>query len=164
MTVVLERCIYDEGPQIEIIDELINRITHQHASHRDSHPNVLKASLGKVFADAVIGLGAFFKDGAFREEGEWRLVTNVKSYRDTSFRFRTGKSMLIPYYSLKVGNGSWRDKIASVTIGPCPHPEISQMAVSGLLVSQYVTTEVWLTSPTPTHPPVNISKIPYRSW
>jgi hypothetical protein len=161
----LGRCIYDHSAQIGIVDELIDQITHQYAIHSGVVDSAsLIPTLSEAFANAVIEFGAFFKDAAFLEEDEWRLVTNVKSYRDDNFGFRVGTSMPIPYYRLKVGNGSWRNNIGQVMIGPCPHPQLSEMAVKGLLVNQYVTTESWSTIPTPVHPPVNVSKIPYRSW
>jgi hypothetical protein len=158
------RCIYDEQAQIEIIDELIEQVSRRSVSYRGSEPGVVKSSLSKIFSEGLIEFGAFFKDAAFQEEDEWRLVTNVKDYHDPAFDFRTGKSTLIPYYRLKVGDGSWRNQIAQVTVGPCPHPQTSQMAVMGLLVSRWVITDVFATSVRPLHPPVNISKIPYRNW
>ena len=124
----------------------------------------IRTTLSNVFIRALIEFGAFFKNPAFVDEDEWRLVTNVKYYWEPAFRFRAGKSMLTPYYCLKVGDGSWRNKVAHVTVGPCPHPHAARMAVIGLLLSHHVTTEGWPMSPMPTHPPVDISKIPYRSW
>ena len=77
-------------------------------------------------------------------------------------------SVAIPYYRLDVKSGSWTDKIASITVGPCPHPETSRMAITGLLVKELVTTDAFRASLVPgivsTHPPVSVSKIPYRSW
>lgn len=160
----LGRCIYDEVTQIGIIDELIDQVIHRSAGYKNMHPDALKTSLGEVFAEGLIEFGAFFKDPAFIEEDEWRLVTNVKYCWDPAFCIRIGKSMPIPYYRLRVGDGSWRNKISQVMVGPCPHPQASQMAVTSLLLSHHVTTESWPTLPRPSHPPVDISKIPYRSW
>lgn len=160
----LGRCIYDNATQIGIIDELIDQVIHRSTSYKDMHPHALKTSLSNVFVKGLIEFGAFFKDPAFSEEDEWRLVTNVKYCWEPAFRTRVGKSMPIPYYCLKVGDGSWRNKIAQGMIGPCPHPQASQMAVTGLLLSHHVTTESWATIALPSHPPVDISKIPYRSW
>jgi Protein of unknown function (DUF2971) len=160
----LGRCIYEEEMQIGIVDELIGQIIRRSAGYQSMQPTALKNELSLVFTRALIKFGAFFKDAAFAEEEEWRLVSNVKYYWESAFRFRTGKSMLIPYYCLKVGDGTWRNKIAHVMVGPCPHPHAARMAVIGLLLNHHVTTEGWPTLPKPTHPPVDISTIPYRSW
>jgi hypothetical protein len=55
----LGRCIYEHSAQIGIIDELIDQITHQYASHSDVHPFVLKNTLSEAFASAVIEFRAF---------------------------------------------------------------------------------------------------------
>jgi hypothetical protein len=160
----LGRCIYDESIQIGIINELIEQTKRLYSGKQDMHPQALRTFVSDKFANALIECGAFFKHKAFFEEDEWRLVTGVKSYRDSAFDFRMGTSMTIPYYHLDVGGGSWRNKIADIMIGPCPHPQLSKKAVEGLLVSRHVTTEDLFQTPTPAHPPVNISEIPYRSW
>jgi hypothetical protein len=152
----LGRCIYDETTQITIIDELIDQIVLRSVMYKNAEPYDLELSSWQIFENSLIRLGAFFKDRSFAEEDEWRLVTNVKFYGNSAFCFRPGRSMLIPYYCLKMKDGSWKNQIAQVMVGPCPHPQSSQMAVRGLLVSYHATT-----GPVP---PVDISKIPYRSW
>jgi hypothetical protein len=99
-------CIYDEPTQIEIVDELIDQIINFIATHRNEyHPYALQITISSAIQHKLIQFGAFFKDAAFREEQEWRLATEVKFY--PAFRFRAGKSMLIPYFGLKVKNESW---------------------------------------------------------
>jgi hypothetical protein len=156
----LGRCIYDETTQITIIDELIEQTIVRSVSYKNADPYALELSSRKIFENSLIGFGAFFKDSSFAEEDEWRLVTNVKFYKDPVFRFRPGKSMFHPYYCLKVEDGSWRNKIVHVVVGPCPHPQSSERAVMGLFVSHGADP-----GPTIVIPPfVDISKIPYRSW
>ena len=62
--------------------------------------------LTDAFARALTQCGAFFKDIAFKEEDEWRLVTGVHLYDDEKFAFREGTSMPITYYRLGIYNGS----------------------------------------------------------
>ena len=157
-------CIYDEASQITIIDELIDQIIDRAAGNAGVNPHILETSLSAALAEAVIEFGAFFKDAGFWEEDEWRLVTDVKYYRDPAIGFRIGTSMPIPYYCLGVANKSWKNKIADIMVGPCPHPQISRDAVVGLLIHHFVNTDAWPTMATPAHPPVRISTIPYRSW
>lgn len=161
----LGRCIYDETDQVRIIDELIDQMTKEAANHLNNEfANLQPPPLGKAFETALIKYGAFFKDCSFKEEDEWQIVTELKYYYDTAFDFRTGKSMLIPYYRFDVQNGSWRNKIVDVVVGPCPYPESSKKATEALLLKNYVVVDGWVLGPPSEHPPVRLSKIPYRSW
>jgi hypothetical protein len=51
---------------------------------------------------------------------------------------------------------SWKNEIAAVTIGPCPYPEISKLAIDGLLLKHGIADGE---SPIST-----LSRIPYRNW
>ena len=121
----------------------------------------MRFDIGIAFEMALVECGAFFKDISFKDEQEWRLITVPKEYTDGGFRFREGRSTLTPYYALKIRSEpsaavrSWANRIAGVTVGPCPHPEGARAAVEGLLIKKVVGS-----SP----PPVTVSKIPYRSW
>ena len=160
----LGRCIYDELAQVKIVNELMDQVVYQAARHRASHAYTVNVTLASAFEKALIKLGAFFKDAAFSEEDEWRIVTDVKFYKEKSFGFRAGKSMLVPFYKLDVMAKSWKNKITDVMIGPCPHPDLSRDAIAGLFINQWVTTDGWASTVVSQHPEVRISKIPYRSW
>jgi hypothetical protein len=112
-------------------------------------------TIASAFERALLECGAFFKDAPFKEEQEWRLITAPRGFTEEAFRFREGKSMLTPYCALEIASGeSWANKIAGVTVGPCPHPKSARQAVEGLLIKVIGFP----------HPPVTASKIPYRSW
>jgi hypothetical protein len=155
-------CIYEPSDQAQIINELIDDMFQQKTSNKEM--TVLE--LGAAFERALISYGAFFKDLSFRDENEWRLVTQVKDYRDDKFCFRAGKSMLVPYYVLDIRRNSWSNKISDITVGPCPHTDIAKAAVEGLLISCGIRLECepHLTVWGHLRPPVIISTIPYRSW
>jgi hypothetical protein len=148
-------CLYARVFQERIINELIDEALIQievcwNNDVRNSH-----LPIGSAFERALLECGAFFKDTSFKEEQEWRLITAPKQYSDEVFRFREGGSMLIPYCTLEVrDDGSWANRIGSVMVGPCPHPKSARTAVEGLLMKVIGYP----------HPPVTVSKIPYRSW
>jgi hypothetical protein len=151
----LGRCIYEQELQEQIINELVERALMEAAICWDNSVENAHLIVGSAFERALLECGAFFKDVSFQEEREWRLITAPRGYNEPVFRFRDGKSMLTPYCALKIrSGGSWSNKIASVTVGPCPHPESARKAVEGLLIK-----EIGVPSP-----PVSVSKIPYRSW
>jgi hypothetical protein len=151
-------CIYNQGDRVKIINELIDGLLG--AGQGANVSNYDHLPVAAAFERALIECGAFFKDSAFFEEDEWRLVTPVVTYRDGLFRFRSGKSMLVPYYVLDVSEGSWRDKILEVVVGPAPHPEPSAVAVAGLLIKNGVTSDGLIRNQQAVRP----SHIPYRSW
>jgi hypothetical protein len=151
----LGRCIYEKSLQEQIINELIDEALRHAKICWDNSIENSQLTIGRAFERALLECGAFFKDASFNEEQEWRLITIPRGFTEKAFRFREGKSMLTPYCALKIASReSWANKIAGVTIGPCPHPKRAGQAVEGLLIKV-------IGSP---HPPVTISKIPYRSW
>ena len=153
----LGRCSYEQASQEQIINELIDEALAHAKICWDNSVSVDDSylTIGSAFERALVECGAFFKDAAFKDEQEWRLITAPRHFNEEAFRFREGKSMLTPYCKLKIRSGdSWANKIAGVTVGPCPHPKNARTAVEGLLMK--------VISDPP--PPVTLSKIPYRSW
>jgi hypothetical protein len=153
----LARCIYEQAAQEQIINELIDEALRNAKVCWDNNFSIddVHLAIGSAFERALIECGAFFKDISFKEEQEWRLITAPRHFNEEAFRFREGKSMLTPYCALKIrSGGSWENKIAGVTVGPCPHPKSARTAVAGLLMKVIGHPP----------PPVTVSKIPYRSW
>jgi hypothetical protein len=74
--------------------------------------------------------------------------------------------MPIPYYIIEISDGTWRNKISDITVGPCPHPDNAKAAVEGLLIHYSITQDFGeaLRIHGELRPPVRISRIPYRSW
>jgi hypothetical protein len=152
-----EKCVYDEADQSKIINELIDdTMNHKRVNNR-------KTLLRGAFGIELTRFATFFKNATFREENEWRLTVGPKHYTDKEFSFRPGKSMLIPYYALKIAGDSWKNKIDEVVVGPCPHPELSTTAVNGLLVRYSVNRDGNL-GELLGYPRVRSSSIPYRNW
>jgi len=154
------RCIYEKSDQVSILNELIDEMLSYKSKVRSEDCTVV---LSTIFGSSLIEYGAFFKDASFIEEDEWRLITDVRAYTDEKIGFRAGKSMLIPYYCLDIYNGSWRDKIDNVVVGPCPHPSIAKASVEGLLLRYSVINQVTQDG-VPHYPEVQASAIPYRNW
>jgi hypothetical protein len=157
------RCIYDKSDQSQIINE----ITEEMLGYKSQFKSTVDSrTLGTAFETALMECGAFFKDIAFKDEDEWRLATKAQFYIDEKFCFRQGESMPRPYYILDIFKGSWKNKIDTIVVGPCPHPENSKSAVEGLLQRYSVTRDFLplLTYGLNPAPQVQLSVIPYRSW
>jgi hypothetical protein len=94
-------------------------------------------------------LAPFVKNAAFREEEEWRLVIHNPNPR--SYKFRPGKSTIVPYIAAQV-NG-FRASLKKIWLGPTPNPEIACYALRDFLIKNEMadTTEY------------EYCNIPYRS-
>lgn len=141
------RCIYDKKTQTQIVDDGITEALKIEEDHRS------------IYFDGFLSrVGAFFKHSLFKEEREWRLVSQTTSIKHKDVGFRPGRSMINPYLSISLGSG--KDSVVNrVTVGPCPHPELSNGAVEMLLLHKgvHVKGKPWELD-------VRDSKIPYRNW
>ncbi len=122
-------CIYDQAIQRKIVEEAVAHCIMDEISLTAER----RWGFHGPLADILFRCGVFFKDGAFKDEKEWRLVSSTVSYSEEKLRFRPGNSMLIPYYALPI-KSSDRYAIEFVVVGPCPHMELSKSAVAALLI------------------------------
>jgi hypothetical protein len=89
----------------------------------------------------------------FEEEDEWRVVSqNPKSFTNDKFKFRSGRSMIIPYFDLPFEPSA----IVEIIIGPCQHPDLVRSAVYGMAL-KYELKNITQDSNN-----IKVSKIPYR--
>jgi Protein of unknown function (DUF2971) len=123
----LDKCIYDTATQRKIVTEAIEHCVQEELAgraHWGGHGPL---------ADILFRCGAFFKDKSFENENEWRLVSPKIDFRHDRLSFRAGRSMVTPYYKLPIKHGETLP-IQHVIIGPCPHMELAQSAVTALLM------------------------------
>jgi hypothetical protein len=79
---------------------------------------------------ALVIIRAFLKDRAFSEEQEWRIVSLGPPFGE---KFREFKGLLVPYIEIPEIPGPPRLPIASITIGPGPHPKQAHDALKRFL-------------------------------
>ncbi len=137
--VTLAPVVYNEQLQNQLIRELVERwreIFH-HAQPGDYVTQVRR--LGAfVFAQAFSFLAATFKNDAFSEEDEWRLIyrrqVQVKDEGDLKIDFRERKGMLASYAPIPLPGV--KDNVAPVrqiVLGPTQNPNLAGYAVTRLL-------------------------------
>lgn len=101
-------CIYDEGDQRDLMHDIVNHAINSYmiASVRTVESNeVFKTPPEKMFVLDILRYGPVFKNYAFEEEREWRLIiSDMAGFYETSFR--AGKSTLVPYAILDFDRGS----------------------------------------------------------
>ena len=115
------------------------------------------ASISQEFIKDFYKWGPLLKHPTFKEEKEWRLISDPADYQNPNIRFRPGNYTIIPYYaiSLEVFNDRKDNKIDlgffDVLIGPSPLKDLPWQGVMQLLYSR----NIHFTQITP-------SSIPYR--
>lgn len=137
----LQQCLYDERTQRNILNGALDAVTREGEFD-------FSASIYKSFCDLD---AARFKHPSFFEENEWRIVYRSSDMEDV-LKFRAGKSMLIPFVEIDIGE-MLPGALKKVVLGPSPHIEEAKTSVGSLLSQQGLTNAV-----------VVASGIPFRSW
>lgn len=139
------------------------------AANRQEH----EASFAEFRRSALLGWvinASTFKDPAFSDEKEWRVVilgpgTKLPKSRrrgaDSPVRFRSGPMGVTPYLQFPLGLSSPSSPLRRIVVGPNPHMEESVKAMEMILESQSMKLK------SEGHPEgieVAPSRIPYRNW
>jgi len=129
----LLRVLYDRQQQEDLVAGWGEAVASGHASASDPH-------FWRFFSEAIIS----FKDPAYAEEGEWRLVQFGRAWSARKMwlhpvQFRERKGQIVPYADLDLSpsTGAYAGKlpIAEIVHGPTQDPERSGKALR-LLVEQ----------------------------
>jgi hypothetical protein len=153
----LVKCVYDEDKQKQMISELIdeclavefNTVGTKIDPNRPRTIFVLRT--GGEFRTKLASIAPIIKHQSFREEDEWRLISE-KGLNVSTLSFRPGVSMLTPYFEFQLGNKS--DYVGSITVGPNPHPELAKEAVQMLLGKYGIAHDTRIYD----------TVIPFRNW
>jgi hypothetical protein len=118
-------CEYDQSVQRAMVQELIRSVNVLNAK---DNPSYGKSPFYEMdFRQAALFLASIIKYEPFESEQEWRLVSFPLKYRDA--KFRQGNYSLIPYWEFEFD----RKSIVEICIGPTEEPELSRIAVEGIL-------------------------------
>jgi hypothetical protein len=85
--------------------------------------------------DDLLRVAALLKDGAYRDEQEWRAVSHiVANYTAQAVEYREGESMLVPYTRFALPKAvDRRIDIDKVIVGPTPRSNASVASLSNFL-------------------------------
>jgi hypothetical protein len=162
----LIRCIYDPACQQRLIQDAIDGFL---ATNADKEPDywdrnrlhvdpdrprtfVALPHAGNDFATRLSLIAPQIKDKAFENEKEWRLVAATVSAHE--LHHRPGRSMLIPYYKIPIGDDDKLDSIREIVVGPTPHPKLSVASVRSLAIAAGLDNI----------PEIEPTSIPFRNW
>lgn len=165
----LSPCIYDPEDQQRLIQDAIDEFFATNANKEPDYwdrdrgyvdpdrPNtfVVLRHAGDDFATRLSLIAPLIKEKSFADEREWRLVAPTVSAHELDHR--PGRSMLIPYCNIPIGDDDKFDSIREIIVGPTPHPDLSAASVRSLAIAAGLDN------------PDNIletrtTSIPFRNW
>jgi hypothetical protein len=157
----LSPCLYEPGDQRLLVLDLVNQsIAKLRAQVKELHTSSVEASKEhyeawvRYFATNLFPNAApRLKHPDFREEVEWRLISNIIGPKNPQLGFRPGTTTITPYVDFKIGTKNGVPDIAGVIIGPTPHPELAERALRLLFQANRLH-----------HPFIEKSTIPFRTW
>lgn len=136
---VFGKCIYEDEQKKDIAKQFLEIAVAEYekivekVNRRDFDGD--KFLLCKRISSYLMRLAAFMKDPAFREEGEWRVVSSViEGSSSDRVKFRIGSQSFIPYMEFPLPtkyDGSVL--IAGIVQAPTPNPALAEMALRKLL-------------------------------
>lgn len=150
----IAKCLYERDEQETLMSELLNRMLITSSREKEE----IKTSSFHVYMDKfrsdILKVFALIKDPAFKEECEWRIISQYyPKYTVPEIKFREGASMLVPYIEIKIGNkGTSELLFEQIIIGPTQHNNLSMSALSSYLSNKKVCSAT------------ASSAIPYREW
>lgn len=153
----LAPCIYNYQAQEKIVAEIINfhieEFRRQLIEQPDTAVDTLRNDVSWQFVNRLARHAPILKHASFAEECEWRLISNPTQIDHPQMAYRSGRSMIVPYFRVRFYRANDPLDLGAVTVGPTPHPKQARTAVSNVLVKHGVTG--WTVKATST---------PYRNW
>lgn len=146
------KCGYGEGAQHS---NVVSALKRAFASYKASGRKDAEAAV-EALQNALAVYAPIVKHEAFVAEREWRLISPPLSvFRDEDgVEYREGSTTLIPYVAVKLPLNGPEDapgRLAGVSVGPGPNPDLALHSVLGLLATRGIYVGVSLT------------RAPYRS-
>lgn len=133
----------------EIVDNGVSRILNR-------VPTDASSFLGSMpFSDALYFAAPFLKHEGFSEEAEWRLVSRPISCVNPRFKHRPGRSRLVPYFELPLGDREAAGvvPIRHVIVGPTSNAHLAMDSVATLVGALGLNGCE-----------IRASSIPFRQW
>ena len=123
------RCIYDPAVQQPLVRQFLKWYLNQlrSAFAAQDETGSIQTITGEAL-DQLNQLATYFKDQAFMEEDEWRLILPYFEAR-TKVKYRGGRSLVTPYIELPITLPDGRVPLKQIGLGPAPHHRLDGAAV-----------------------------------
>ncbi|SEM84988.1 Protein of unknown function, partial [Syntrophus gentianae] len=141
----LTKCEYEPSEHSVIIEEHANNLIKSiDFDDPGNYENYIKA-LTSFWATAPK-----IKHNSFKEEAEWRLISQAIGVKDMTPRFRPGNSTIIPYNHFSMEPEL---PIREIIVGPNPNVDLAIHSTRIVMLAHNLR-QIKITE----------SKIPYRTW
>jgi hypothetical protein len=104
--------------------DIVRAATH---AAKSDHPD--RDRVAEQAEAAIMTLAPKLKSETFQEELEWRLISQIFTLNDGQFRFRSGRTTLIPYLDFVMAERDEPLTIGEIIIGPNREPDLTRRAV-----------------------------------
>lgn len=138
----LRRCIYSKAEKVAIVNKLIDELIQEKKSKSNDE---VAAKAFWHFQEAAL----IFKNEAFEEEQEWRMITFPLANNDQKWNFRAGNSTIVPYVKMEIDLKRCLDE---VIVGPSENQALTKSSLFYLMFKH----DIWRNN-------ITLSKVPYRS-
>ncbi len=154
-------CVYEHNLQSRLINELVDFHLADAITCLSVDPTVPENSVKHPlwrFTQRLTQVGCLLKHGSFREEREWRLLSQTVQEPHPQLDFRSSPSRIVPFFRFKLASSAnpnlgARDGVTFTVIsGPTSDRALTSMAVQ-FMVTSYLPTAAF-----------GASDIPYRTW
>jgi hypothetical protein len=120
----LAPCVYEPLQQREIIRSLVEEVLEENLSGtaydgtdmQEDERNVHQQQGGNLLA-YLNRFAPILKDESFRAEKEWRVISRPLMNSSTSFNFREGRTLLIPYSKIPLSSKDFEFRLQKIVIG-----------------------------------------------
>ena len=156
----LAPCVYDPEVQTQLVRELIDTKLQEGfpmggwEADPSKENTFIALPQDHEFAYKLTALAPILKNEAFAEEREWRLISPAISVHDSNFSFRSGLSMITPYFKLSLLTEGSLKVLNKIIVGPTPHTEQALESVKSIFASKRLLQNT----------EIKASSIPYRNW
>ena len=149
-------CLYREGEQRALVRALLEDVLKENMARvpqGDVENEGMYLPRGGNLIAYLNRYAPILKHKTFSEEREWRIVTRPIMCRNKRFGYRTGRSMLIPYYRIPLAGPGIEFAVERIVVGPVPNGDQALRAVKGLMVKHRLKAAKVLGS-----------AVPFRNW
>jgi hypothetical protein len=142
LTLMLSKCEYDRERFEEVVAQALTEVVTRFEKSVRAHSlgpevfNALMTHAANLALRRVALLVPGFKNAAFADEEEWRLVAMPRHGREAKVvRFRSGRSGIVPYIPIPLSDADKPLDLARIYVGPRQHPDAGRKAVSSFLTA-----------------------------
>lgn len=124
---VLQRCVYDPSERAKIMTQLVKRTLMafgKAVSEPAFDPVEFREREAHQLSGDISSLSPIFKDHAFWEEREWRLIGRIPTNDPRAFS-RPGRLGIIPTCRLDFRGENEKMKVHQLIQGPAPNAELA---------------------------------------